>query len=362
MVRIEPRGRPGVVIRFAVPVASVLAAAIVGAVVLLLSGHSPISAYSRMVDSAFGGSLSIIGTLVLASPLILTALAAAVAFRMGLWNIGGEGQFIMGAIVASGLALALGDRLPAPFVLVLVMLGGIVGGAVWAAVAAVPRAYLGTNEIIVTLMLNFVALQLMNYLIFGSASFWRDRGTTIFQGRSIPERAELPQIWGRLHMGIIIAVAMALLVWWLVKGTRWGYELRVIGSSPRTARYAGMKVGRKIIAVLAVSGALAGLAGGMEVSGVSRALDPRSLATNVGFTGIVVAAVARLGPLGIVPAAILIAALLKSGPSLQLLGIPLAIVLLLQGVILLCVGAGEFLLNYRMRLGRVALEPAKASE
>jgi simple sugar transport system permease protein len=352
LVSVEPRGLPGVGIRLLLPVVAVAGAAALGAVILALSGTSPSAAYARMFESAFGGSRPVIRTLVLATPLILTALAAAVAFRMLVWNIGAEGQLLLGAIAASGVALAAGERVPGPAAVGLALASSVLAGGLWAMLAAVPRAYLGTDEVITTLMLNFVALHLMEYLIFGSVSFWRDRERVIFpQGRTIPEAAELPRIWGRLHVGIVVAGAIALLVWWLMRRTRWGFELRAIGDSPRAARYAGMDVSRKVVAVLALSGALAGLAGGVEVAGVTRALDPGSLATNLGFTGIVVAAVARLSPLGIIPAAVLVAGLLNSGSSLQQLGVPFEVVLLLQGIVLLFVAAAEFLLHHRVRLG-----------
>ena len=361
LLTLEPRPRAGVLVRVAVPLASIVAAGVVGALIVALAGASPLEAYREMFRSAFGGSRPVIRTLVLATPLILTGLAAAISFRMLIWNIGAEGQLIVGAIAASGVALAV-DDVAGWIAIVSMVAAGTAAGAVWALLAAVPRAYLRTDEVISTLMLNFIALHLMNYLIFGSVSFWRDTERLSFpQGKVIPETTMLPALWGRLHVGIIVAGVAAVLVWWVIRGTRWGFELRVIGDSPGAARYAGINVGLKIIGVMAVSGALAGLAGAIEVGGVTRALDPGSLSTGLGFTGIVVAAVARLNPLGIVPTAILLAGLLNSGSSLQQLGIPFEAVLLLQGVILLFVAGGEFVLSNRIRLRRrvaVAAEPA----
>jgi general nucleoside transport system permease protein len=363
LLALEPRPRAGVLVRVAVPLGSILAAGVVGALILALAGASPLEAYREMFRSAFGGSRPVIRTLVLATPLILTGLAAAICFRMLIWNIGAEGQLIVGAIAASGVALAVGDDMAGWLAIVLMVVAGTAAGGVWALLAAVPRAYLRTDEVISTLMLNFIALHLMNYLVFGSVSFWRDAERLSFpQGKVIPETTMLPALWGRLHVGIIVAGVAAVLVWWVIRGTRWGFELRVIGDSPGAARYAGMNVGLKILGVMAVSGALAGLAGAIEVGGVTRALDPGSLSTGLGFTGIVVAAVARLNPLGIVPTAILLAGLLNSGSSLQQLGIPFEAVLLLQGVILLLVAGGEFVLSNRIRLRRrvaVAAEPAR---
>jgi simple sugar transport system permease protein len=267
------------------------------------------------------------------------------------WNIGEEGQLYLGAIAASGVALALGNHVSSLLALPLVLLAGIVGGGVWAALAAFPRAYLRTDEVISTLMLNFIALYLMNYLIFGSVSFWRDRHNITYPaGRLIPHAAQLPNIWLRLHLGIVIAIVLAGTMWWWLRSSRWGFDLRVIGDSVNAARYSGMNVARRTVSVLLVSGAIAGLAGAVQVSGVTQSLAPRSLAVNIGYTGIVVAAVARLNCLAIIPVAVIIAGLTNAGSSLQILGIPSDIVLLLQGVALLLVAASEFFLHNRIRV------------
>jgi ABC-type uncharacterized transport system permease subunit len=353
LVSVEARGRSGVLVQLAVPALSIAAAAIVGAVLISLTGHSPTEAYARMLASAFGGSRPVINTLLLVTPLLLTGLAAAVAFKMQLWNIGADGQLIFGAIAASGVGLAIGHALPAPVAVLSVVLAGSLAGALWALLAAIPRAYLRTSEVISTLMLNFIAAHLMNYLIFGSVSFWRDRKAVYPHGREIPESAWLPQIWGGLHAGFIAGIGLALLIWWVLRRTRWGFEVRTIGDSVRAASYAGMSVSGNIVAVLAVSGGLAGLAGAIEVSGVTRSLEPPALSTGLGFTGIVVAALARLSPVGMIPSAILLAGLLHSQASLQVLGIPFEIGLLFQGIILLFVAGGEFLLHNRVRFGGV---------
>lgn len=355
---VQPRGRPPLLARLLFPVASVLGAGAIGAVLLLAAGHDPVEAYLRVVRTSFGSDIGWVRTLISSIPLIFTATAAAVAFRMKVWNIGGEGQFLLGAIGASGVALALGEGSPRPVALLLPLLAGVVAGASWSALAAVPRAYLGTDEVISTLMLNFVALHLMNYLIFGSVSFWRDPKYLAFpSGRDIPAVAELPRIWLRLHWGFPIAVATAALLWWVLRSSRWGFNVRVIGDSPRAARYAGMPVARRVVSVLMVSGAIAGLGGAVHVMGTTMALQPGSIAVGFGYTGIVVAVVARLDPLAIVPVSILISGLTNAGSSLQILGIPSEIVVLLQGLALLLVAAAEFFLHNRVgfatRLPRV---------
>ena len=297
--------------------------------------------------------------MILATPLILTALAAAVAFRTRIWNIGAEGQLYIGAVFASGIALLLTD-LPAILLIPVVVVAGAIGGALWAGIAALLKAYLNTDEVISTLMLTFIASHFIDYLILGSSSFWHDStrpGALAF--RDIPEAAELPRIWGRLHLGFVIAVALAVFVWWLMKSTRWGFEVRVVGDSPLAARYSGIFTRRVLISVLLVSGGLAGVAGAVEVSGVIGGLQPVALQTGLGFTGIVVAAIAFLNPIACIPVAILLAGFLNSGPGLQELGVPIDTVFLLQGLILLLVAGGEFMLRTKVRIARWATQDSE---
>lgn len=348
---VERRGTPSLLARILFPLSSVLGAIIIGGSFLLAAGHDPIEAYRIVLQSSFGSDLTWVRTLISATPLILTAVAVAVAFRMKIWNIGGEGQLLVGAIAASGMALALGDSVPSLLAIPASLAAGCIAGAFWASLAALPRAYLHTDEVISTLMLNFVGLYLMNYLIFGSISPWRDPESMSFpRGRLIPVAAELPQIWMRLSIGLPIAIAIAVLFWWILRSTRWGFEIRVIGDSPLTGRYAGMSVPRTIMSVLLVSGGIAGLAGAILVTGSTHSLAPGSLAVGLGYTGIVVAAVSRFDPLAVIPVAVLVAGLSNAGSSLQVLGVPSEIVVLLQGLILLLVAAAEFLRENRVRL------------
>lgn len=347
---VEPRGLASPQLTLFVPVASVLAALIVGGAFLLLTGENPFSVYSKMVDAAFGSSRGISETLISATPLILTGVAAAVAFKMLVWNIGAEGQFLVGAIFAAGVAIWLGEGAPAAIALPAAIVAGGLGGAIWAAASAVPRVYLGTNEIITTLMLNFIALSFMNYLIFGSSSPWRDPEVSTFpQGRPIPEGARLPEFFNRLDIGIFVAIGLAAVAWYLIGKTRWGFAVRIVGDSAETARYTGIGVNQKILSVFLLSGAFAGFAGGLFVAGPVGALDPRSLDLGLGFTGIIVAALARLNPLAVIPVAVLMGALNNAGPSLQSIGVPTATVTMLQGAILIFAVAGEFFIGNRLR-------------
>lgn len=349
---VEPRGLASLGLTLAIPAASVLLALIVGAIFLALTGNSPGEVYVKMVDTAFGSMRGLSETLISATPLILTGVAAAVAFKMLVWNIGAEGQFIMGAVFAAGAGIALGSGVPALIAIPVVILAGAVGGAFWASISAVPKVYLGVNEIITTLMLNFIALNFMYYLIFGSSSPWRDPEVSQFpSGRPIPEGGRIPEIFGsqRLDYGFFIAVAFAVLAWFLISKTKWGFEVRVVGDSSDTARYAGIAVPRKFLGVFLMSGAFAGLAGSLYVAGPVGALDPRSLDLGLGFTGIIVAALARLNPVAVIPVGILMGALNNAGPSLQSIQVPAATVQMLQGAILIFAVAGEFFIANRLR-------------
>lgn len=362
---VEPRGLVSLRLRILTPVLSVLAALVVAGIFLAITGENPFSVYGHMIDTAFGSSRGISETLLSSIPLILTGVAAALAFKMLVWNIGGEGQFIMGAIVAAGAAIWLGPGAPAYIALPVVIIAGGVGGAILASVAAIPKVYLGTNEIITTLMLNFIALNLMNFLIFGSFSPWRDSEAASFpQGEKIPDAARLPEFFNRLNIGIFIAVAFAIAAWYLVSKTRWGFAVRIVGDSAETARYAGIGVSKKILAVFLLSGAFAGLAGGLMVAGPVGRLDPLSLNLGLGFTGIIVAALAGLNLIAVIPVAVLMGALNNAGPSLQAIGVSAATVTMLQGAILIFAVAGEFFIANRLRRpGKELLEePEETAE
>jgi simple sugar transport system permease protein len=351
---VAPRPHPTGLTSLVVFLTAVLGALLVGAVFLAVTGFSPLDVYAEMVDSALGGERAIAETLLAAGPLILVGLAAAIAFKMLIWNIGGEGQLLVGAITAAGISIAMGDSLPGIIGIPVALLAGAAGGALWAAFSAVPRVYLGTNEILTTLMLNFIALEIMNFLIFGSFSPWRDPAATQFpQGRPVAESLRLPEIWRRLDIGLIIAVIVAVVVWWLIKSTRWGYEVRVAGDSARVAEYGGIKVRRKILSVFLLSGSMAGLAGAVLVNGVVGAMEPRSLQLGLGFTGIIVAALARLNAAGIIPVALFIGALTNSRSALQIAGVPDATVIILQGAIFIFAVSGEWLLRNRVSFGKI---------
>lgn len=337
----------------AVPVVSVLLAFAAGALFLLLTGHNPLAVYRVMVQASFASTFGFADTLVSATPLIFTGLAALVSFRMRLWNIGAEGQLYIGAVFASGVALWLGELLPKPANIAAMLVAGALGGMLFVAVPAITRAWLRTNEIITTLLLNSVALLFINWLIFGSRSFWRDPSAAQFpQGKRIPVAAEFPRLGTtRVHLGLLVALVAVAIVWLVLTRTRFGYRMRILGDSEDAARYAGVPVRRMIVTVLLFSGALAGLAGAIDVGGLSRRLDPNSLTTAMGFAGIIVAALARLNPGAVVLVAILLGGVRNAGTALQSLPerVPMEIALMLEGAVLLFALSSEIFVRYRIR-------------
>jgi simple sugar transport system permease protein len=363
LIKSEPRSHATLTTSFLVFLLAVFGALLLGSIFLAFAGFSPLSVYQTMLKSAAGSSRNISETLVAAVPLILTGTAAAVAFKMLVWNIGGEGQLYGGAIAAAGVAILFGTSLPPVIAIPLLIIAGAAGGAAWSWLAAGPRVYLGTNEIILTIMLNFIGAKLLEYLIFGSFSPWRDSQAMTFpQGRPLDDAWLLPEIWGRLDIGIIFAVLFAVASWWALRYTRWGYEVRVAGDSARTAEYGGIRVNRKILSVFLLSGAAAGVAGAVLVGGVVGSLEPRSLILNLGYTGIIVAALARLNPLAVIPAAIFVGALNNAGSALQIAKVPDAIVGILQGAILLFAVGGEWLVAHKFTIERAGAPATEAVE
>jgi simple sugar transport system permease protein len=340
------------------PLLSVLVALIAGGIFLLIEGFNPFTVYKNLFDVSFTSKFGITDSLTIAVPLILTGLAAAIVFRINLFNIGAEGQLYVGAILGSWAGLALTDGLPTILGVGLVLLFGAIGGALWALPAAFFKAYFGTSEIISTLMLTFIALFLMRYLIFGSNSFWRDPETTNFpQGKKIPPEARF-ELWSdtRLHWGLIVAILVAVLIWVLIRFTSVGFDMNVVGSAPNSAIYAGIPVKRTVMIALVLSGALGGLAGATEVAGRAYALDPNGLELGLGFTGIVVAALARYNPFAIILVATFLGGLRNAGVAMQGLPgerVPVEVSLMLQGAILLFAIGGEIFSQHRLRIVRV---------
>jgi simple sugar transport system permease protein len=341
----------------ATSLAAVLLAFVISGIILTLIGGDPILVGKFFWSATFGSIATISDTLVKATPLILVGLACAVAFRMKLWNIGAEGQFYMGAFFASLVVLipVLPPDAPKPLVLFVMAIMGMIGGAIWGFVPGFLKAKFAVSEIITTLMLNYVAILWNNFWIFDRWSEGGFQMTRLFE-RSywLPRLADYardyPALSGMtLHLGFIVALIAAFVVWWIFDRSRWGYEIKLIGDNPQAARYAGLNIARNIILVMVFSGALAGLAGMSEISGVVHRLQER-ISPGYGFTGIIIAWVAKLNPFAIVLVSVLFGALIVAGREIQ----PSGLAQLLQGIILFMVISSDVLLRYKIRLQRRA--------
>lgn len=347
MIRLERRHSMPRFLKFGVPFLSIMAALVAGGLLLLASGVNPIEVYDAMLSGAFGGRYGLSETLVKTIPLILVGLGVSVAFRMQLWNIGGEGQIYMGAIFATWVTLYGLPDSPGIVMIPAMVVAGLLGGAVWGFIPGFLRARLGANETITSLLLNYVALQIAAYLEHGP---WRDPQAYGFPGTpTFPDASYLPN-WGntRVHLGLVFGLVAALVVWTVIRRTRWGYEISVIGQNERVARYAGMPTKRTIITVMMVSGALCGLAGMSEVTGIGHQLRT-PISAGYGYTAIIIAWLGRLNPAGIIFVAFALAALLVGGDQLQTtMGLPSAIGPMLQGTILFFLIGGEVLTRYRI--------------
>jgi simple sugar transport system permease protein len=362
-VKIEKRLGTSRLVGFVVLLASILLALLFGAVLLAIFDADPWDTYVAMFQGAFGtveqwnsGQFySVTETLVKAIPLTLTGLSVAIAFRMLFWNIGAEGQLVLGGVAAAGVALwfpVIFPEIPAvrwlylPLMLVVSMLAG----AVWALIPALLKAYLKVNEIITTLMLNYIAILWYQHLF---NVVWKDPEGYGFPGSArIGEFAQLPRLSGRLHWGLFVAIGACALVWLVLVRMRWGYEIRLVGENANAARYAGVSIGRNIVLVMLLSGGLAGIAGMVEVAGISLRLQ-EGLNVGYGFTGIIVAWLAALNPWAAMVVATLLAALLVGGDQIQMtMGLPASVALILQGAVLFCVLGGDMFTRYRLKLVR----------
>ena len=321
--------------------AAILIALIVAGIGIAMAGMDPLALGMEVIDSSFGSTFGMEDLGVLIIPLILTGLSVAVAQQIGAWNIGGEGQFYMGALCASAVGLFVEG--PQPVILVLMFLAGVAGGAAWILVPTLARAYANVNELITTLLLNFVATLAVYYVATGP---WRDR-SGMANSATPPLSAEIPYFWGIVHWGFPIAIACAILVAALLAFTKWGYEVRLVGSNPSAAKYAGIPVRRRLIAVMLLSGAIAGLAGMLEIAGTVHRLQG-GISNNFGYLGIMVAVLARGSPIGVIFSGALMAFLLNSGIILQTEGLTTSVVLAITGFILFLTAIGDELSYYRI--------------
>ena len=368
--------RLGQVLDALLPVIAVLGALGVGGMILLLLEANPFEAYQALISGAFTNKNGLADTLVKMTPLLLVGLGIVIAFRANVINIGAEGQLIVGALLAAYLALELGEVMPGFMVIIMCILASSLLGGLWAAVPGYLKAHLGVNEILSTIMMNQIAIQIGFYLLRGPMI----DPAEIEAGTNIPHSARLPrstdlarftdiaklfgftesakdleltgfggELYGllveptRLHIGLIIAIIMAILVYIFLWRTTIGYRIRAVGLNPSAARYAGINVPGTIILSLALSGALAGLAGAVEILGLHhRMFEPPAVSAGYGFSGIVVALFGKLHPLGAIPSSLLFGGLLVGGDKMQrAVQVPQVLVTALLGLIVLFVVSSE---------------------
>jgi simple sugar transport system permease protein len=356
-ISIEPRlDVPPAWYPLLVSLGALVVALILGGILILFAGGDPIRSYQHIAKASFGDVGVLSDTIVKATPILLTALACSVAFRMKLWNIGAEGQFIMGAWGASAIVLApvLPEDTPRWLFLAVMALAGMAAGAAWGFIPGLLKAKFNVNEIISTLMLNYIAIAWINFWIFG---VWSEGGFQM--SPKFPLNAWLPRLAEfakeikafrglTTHAGLLLGIVAAIILWLIVYRSRWGYEIRLIGDNPQAAKYAGINIAANVVYVMMLSGALAGLGGMSEVSGVVHRLQTAPVAAGYGFTGIIVAWLAKLNPLAIVIVSVLFGALILAGREIQPSGVPKMI----QGIILVSLIASDFLLRYRVRIVR----------
>ncbi len=347
-MRLEPRAHPPRWLVGAAPVAAVALAMAMAAIPLALAGADIAAAYRQMLVASFGSWFALSETLTRATPLILTGLAVAVAFRARLWNIGAEGQLYMGAVTA--VALGTGAvAAPALLLVPLLLAGSALAGALFMLGPTWLKLRLGVDEVVTTLLLNFVALLIVGMLLEGPMQDPMSLGWP--QSASIVADATLPRLVAktRVHAGLIMALVAAFLVWLYLERTVWGFETRAVGHNAQAAAYAGMPVGRILLRAGLISGALAGLAGAGEVAGLKGYLTS-DLSPGFGYTGIVVAMLAQLNPLGVVLAAIFVAAVFVGADSMsRTAGVPSYIADLVVALSLLTMLLAGLVTRYRLR-------------
>lgn len=334
---------------------AVVIALLIGALVLAFVGSDPWKSYASIGKSAFGSWGVFSDTLVKAIPLMLTGLACTLAFRMRIWNIGAEGQFFIGAFAASAIVLVpvLPSDTPRWLFILVMALAGMVGGALWGFVPGWLKTKFNVNEVISTLMMNYIAVAWNNFFIF---AVWTEGGFQM--SKMFPKSAWLPRLADMAkqvpffrgmttHLGLVFAIIAAVIVWFILYRSKWGYEIRLIGDNPRAAGYAGIPIKRNVVLVMMLSGALAGLAGMSEITGVVHRLQG-SISPGYGFTAIIIAWLAKLNPFAVLIVSILFGGLILAGREIQPSGIPK----LMQGIILVCLIASDFLLRYRISIVR----------
>jgi simple sugar transport system permease protein len=340
-----------------IPLGAIFLALLVGSIFLLIANVNPIEAYKLMFLGSFGSLYGLTETLVKATPLLLVGIGICISFRSGMINIGGEGQMVIGSILTTFFALNFSFP-PKPILIPLLLLIGFIGGGIYGLIPGVLKAYLNINEILTTVMLNSIAIQILYLLLRGPMMDPLERafGTGYPQSAVITKSAWLSRLIAgtRVHSGIFIAILLSVAMYFLLWKTTIGYRMRAVGKSKTASRYGGINVKKYMILSILISGGMAGIAGAVEVMGIHhRLLD--GISAGYGFSGIVTALFGKLNPLGTIPASILFGAILFGADSLQrTVGIPAAMVYVIEGLVVVFVVSGE-IISRRVMSRRVDL-------
>ncbi|MGH9287848.1 MAG: ABC transporter permease [Acidimicrobiales bacterium] len=327
-----------------VPICAILLALIVGGVIILLVGENPLTAYWALLRGMFGSWDRVAASLGRSTPFIGAALAVAFAFRAGLFNIGVEGQLLVGATVAAWIGTwGIVDDLPGPLAIPFVLVAGIIGGGLYGLIPGVLKARTGAHEVITTIMLNSIAVLFVRWMVNSQDPLiLRDPGASVPRTASLPDAARLPEFVDSqppLHLSFVIMLGLCVFVWFVLQRTARGFEIRMVGANPHAAHYSGVSVSVIIVLVMGMSGAFAGLAGAGEIAGTSGFLSP-GVFLAVGFDSIAIALLARANPFAIIPAAILWGSMLAGAPLMQQeTGLSIDIVRIVQALVLLFVAA-----------------------
>jgi len=323
------------------PLLAVVTAFLLGAVVIAVTGGDVLKAYQGLWEGSLGRPQSISESLVWATPYIFGGLAVTLAFKAGLFNIGVEGQIALGSLASVYIGYAVKD-VPYPFHLILAVVAGTLAGAMWGAIPGFLKARTGAHEVIVTIMLNYVAIQMTSFLVSGPM---KDPNPLIANAQTpkILQSARLPSLLGdpiyRVHWGFVVAILAAVAIWWLLNKSTLGFEIRTVGANPQAARYAGIAVGRTMVVAMAISGGLAGLGASLEVVGLNF-YHTAGFSVGYGFDSIAVALLGRSDPFGVLPSAVLFGALRAGASRMQFLSqIPIDIINVIQALVLIFVAA-----------------------
>lgn len=347
--RLEKRPAPSRTMLYLAPISAVALTMFLGAIIFSLLGYDGVGAVREIFLSPLVNSYKWQDLAVKAAPLIIIAVGLSIGYRANVWNIGAEGQYVVGGLAATGVALVT-HSMTGFWILPLMVLAGVAGGAAYAAVPAFLRTRLGVNEILTTLMLTYVSIQLLNYLVFGP---WKSP-TSFGQPQTVQFSADqtLPYIIPGtiVQLGAPIALIVAVVFWFIMSRSVFGFQVRTVGAAPSAARYAGFSASQTVWLSLLISGGLAGLAATLEVAGPFGRMVPQ-FPTNYGFTAIIVAFLGRLHPLGIVVAGVVLAITFVGGEVAQTtIQLPFAAVGIFQSMMLFLLLAGDVLVRYRLRV------------